>query len=73
MLAPKGTPKEIVAKLTGALDKALDDPAVAKRLADLGGSVPAKAERGPAHLEKVLKADIARWQPVLKAAMPKSK
>ena len=54
----------------GALDKALDDPAVAKRLVDLGGSVPTKAERGPAHFAEVLKADIARWQPVLKAAMP---
>jgi tripartite-type tricarboxylate transporter receptor subunit TctC len=73
MLAPKGTPKEVLAKLTGALDKALDDPAVAKRLADLGGSVPAKAERGPAHFAAVLKADIARWQPILKAAMPPPK
>ena len=52
MFAPKGTPKPVVAKLSGALDKALDDPAVAKRLADLGGSVPAKADRGPAHLGK---------------------
>jgi tripartite-type tricarboxylate transporter receptor subunit TctC len=73
MLAPKGTPKDILAKLIGALDKTLDDPAVAKRLADLGGTVPAKAERGPAHFEAVLKADIARWQPVLKAATPAPK
>jgi len=73
MLAPKGTPKDILAKLIGALGKTLDDPAVAKRLADLGGAVPPPAERGPAHFEAVLKADIARWQPVLKAAMPESK
>ena len=73
MLAPKGTPKDVLAKLIGALDKALDDPAVAKRLADLGGTVPAKAARGPAHFEEVLKADIARWQPVLKAAAPEAK
>jgi len=73
MLAPKGTPRDVLAKLTGALDKALDDPAVANRLADLGGSVPAPAERGPAHFEQVLKADIARWQPILKAAMPEAK
>jgi tripartite-type tricarboxylate transporter receptor subunit TctC len=68
MYAPKGTPKDIVAKLSAALDQALDDPAVAKRLAELGGSVPAKAERGPAHLAAVLKADVARWYPILKAA-----
>jgi tripartite-type tricarboxylate transporter receptor subunit TctC len=73
MLAPKGTPKDVLAKLTGALDKALGDPAVAKRLADLGGTVPPPAQRGPAHFEAVLKADIARWQPVLKAAAPESK
>ena len=73
VFAPKGTPKDILAKLSGALGKALDDPAVAKRLAELGGAVPAPAERGPAHLETVLKADIARWEPVLKAAMAESK
>jgi len=73
MYAPKGTPKDIVDKLAGALDKALDDPAVAKRIVDLGGSVPAKAERGPAHLAAVLKADIAKWHPILQAAMAESK
>jgi tripartite-type tricarboxylate transporter receptor subunit TctC len=37
IFAPKGTPKEIIAKLSAALDKALDDPSVRKRLSDLGG------------------------------------
>jgi putative tricarboxylic transport membrane protein len=73
MQAPIGTPKDVLAKLTGALDKALDDPAVAKRLTDLGGTVPAPVERDPAYFEQVLKTDIARWQPVLKAAMAESK
>jgi hypothetical protein len=40
IFTPKGTPKDIVAKLSGALDKALDDPAVAKRLVDQGRSRP---------------------------------
>lgn len=69
MYAPKGTPQDVVAKLAAALDKALDDPAVVKRLVDLGGAIPAKAERGPAHLAAVLKTDIAKWHPILKAAM----
>jgi len=73
IFAPKGTPKPIVAKLSDALNKALDDPAVVKRLADLGGTVPPKAERGPVYLEKTLKADIARWDPILKQAMAESK
>ncbi len=73
IFAPKGTPKPIVAKLSGALSKALDDPAVVKRLADLGGTVPPKADRGPDYLGKTLKADIARWDPILKQAMAESK
>jgi tripartite-type tricarboxylate transporter receptor subunit TctC len=73
IFAPKGTPKPIVAKLSDALNKTLDDPAVIKRLADLGGTVPPKAERGPDYLEKTLKADVARWDPILKQAMAESK
>jgi tripartite-type tricarboxylate transporter receptor subunit TctC len=73
IFAPKGTPKPVAAKLSNALNKALDDPAVIKRLADLGGTVPAKDERGPEHLEQVLKADIGRWNPILKQAMAESK
>ena len=68
IFAPKGTPKEIIAKLAAALDKALDDPSVRKRLADLGGSIPAKQERTPASFARLVKAEIARWSPILKAA-----
>ena len=66
--APKGTPKPIVDKLAAALDKTLDDPAVRDRLVGLGGIVPPKADRGPASLAKLLKAEIARWSPILKSA-----
>jgi tripartite-type tricarboxylate transporter receptor subunit TctC len=68
IFAPKGTPKDVVAKLAGALDKALDDAAVKKRIADLGGSIPTKQERNPASFDKMVKAEIARWSPILKAA-----
>jgi tripartite-type tricarboxylate transporter receptor subunit TctC len=68
IFAPKGTPKEIITKLAGALDKALDDPSVRKRLAELGGSIPAKQERTPASFARLVKAEIARWSPILKAA-----
>ena len=68
IFAPKGTPKEIIAKLATALDKALDDPPVRKRLADLGGTIPAKQERTPASFARLVKAEIARWSPILKAA-----
>jgi tripartite-type tricarboxylate transporter receptor subunit TctC len=68
IFAPKGTPKEIIAKLAAALDKALDDPLVRKRIAELGGSIPAKQERAPASFARLVKAEIARWSPILKAA-----
>ena len=66
--APKGTPKDIVAKLADALDKTLDEPATAKKLGKLGGTVPPKAERGPDHLRKTVASDIPRWAPILKEA-----
>jgi tripartite-type tricarboxylate transporter receptor subunit TctC len=66
--APKGTPKDVVDKLAAALDKTLEDPETAKKMIALGGTVPKKAERGPDHLAKILKDDIARWDPILKEA-----
>jgi tripartite-type tricarboxylate transporter receptor subunit TctC len=68
IFAPKGTPAAIVEKLAGALDKALDDPSVSQRLATLGASIPPKAERSPAAFEKIVKAEMDRWHPILKAA-----
>jgi len=73
IFAPKGVPKEVVDKLAAALDKALDDPAVQKRLGDLGASIPAKQERNPATFDRLVKAEIARWAPILKAASTDAK
>jgi tripartite-type tricarboxylate transporter receptor subunit TctC len=73
IFAPKGTPKEIIDKLATALDKALDDPGVKKRIAELGGSLPAKKERNPVAFEAFVKAEIARWSPILKAATADAK
>ena len=65
---PKGTPKEIVAKLNGAVRLALDDPAVKKRYAELGLEAPAPAQRTPEALRAQQKAEVAKWWPVIKAA-----
>jgi tripartite-type tricarboxylate transporter receptor subunit TctC len=73
VFAPKGTPQPILDKLSAALDKTLDDPAVQKRLQDLGGTVPPASDRGPAALAKLLKSEIARWNPILKEAAAKMK
>lgn len=73
MFAPKGTPKEVVEKLAQALDRALDDPAVTKRLTDLGGAIPSKNERNQAQFAAFVQAEIARWSPILSSAKHKSK
>jgi tripartite-type tricarboxylate transporter receptor subunit TctC len=73
IFAPKGTPKAIIDKLAAALDTVLDDPAVTKRVLDLGGSIPPKAERSPAAFESFVHAEIARWSPILRAASAESK
>ena len=66
LFAPKGTPKPVVDKLADALDKALDDPAVRKRLLDLGSDITGKTGRGPQALSTLVKSEIERWAPVLK-------
>ena len=68
MWAPKGTPKDVVAKLNGAVIKALDDPAVQKRVDALGMSIPGKAELTPKALLDYHKAELDKWWPIIKAA-----
>ena len=68
IFAPKGVSKDVVDRLAAALDRALDDPAVQKRLGELGASIPAKSERDPATFSRLVQAEIARWAPILKAA-----
>jgi len=68
MVAPKGTPPDIVAKLADALSKALDDPAVQRRYVELGSTGPQGADRGPAALQKLVESEVAQITPVIKAA-----
>lgn len=65
--APKGTPKDIVDKLNAAAVKALEDPAVQKRAAALGMSIPEKSELTPQALHDFHKAEIDKWWPIIKS------
>ena len=49
---PHGTPKEVIAKLTAAAQEALADPAVQKRLADLGLEIPPREQQTPEGLAR---------------------
>ena len=71
LFAPKGTPQAIVAKLNAALGKALDDADTRKQLLDLGGEIPNREERTPQALAALVKSEIAKWTPIIRAANPK--
>jgi tripartite-type tricarboxylate transporter receptor subunit TctC len=68
LFAPKGTPRPILDRLTDALDQALDDQNVRKRLLDLGADIPPKEKRGQQALATLVKSEITRWTPIIKAA-----
>jgi tripartite-type tricarboxylate transporter receptor subunit TctC len=68
LFAPKGTPKPIVERVNAALDKAMRDEIVAKRLADLGADLPASGERTPEALGKLVRGEIDKWVPLIQSA-----
>ena len=68
LFAPKGTPKPVLDRLTDALDKALDDETSRKRMLQLGSDIPDKKQRGQQQLLALVKSEIARWSPIIKAA-----
>ena len=65
---PKGTPKDIVAKLNGALREAIADPAVLKRFADLGLDAAPANRQTPEALRAHQKAEADKWWPMIKQA-----
>ena len=68
VVGPKGMPQPVRDKLVAALNKALDDPAIQKRYADLGSTAPQGAEQGPAALQRLVEAEMARLTPIIKAS-----
>jgi tripartite-type tricarboxylate transporter receptor subunit TctC len=70
--APKGTPKEVIAKLNAAMVETLADPAVQKRLSDIGQEPWPRNQQNPDALAAQQKAEIDRWWPVIRAAGIKS-
>ena len=66
--APKGTPKDVVAKLNGAMVQALADPTVKARFAELGSMSRPREQQTPEGLAAFQKAEIDKWWPIIKAA-----
>jgi tripartite-type tricarboxylate transporter receptor subunit TctC len=68
IFAPRGTPKDIVRKLNGAVTSTLADPNIHSRLVDLGVEIPSVEQQTPEGFAALQKADIQEWWPIIKAA-----
>ena len=65
---PKGTPKEIVAKLNATMVRLLADPPVKERFAELGIQITPLDQQSPEALRAFQKAEAERWWPIIRAA-----
>jgi tripartite-type tricarboxylate transporter receptor subunit TctC len=65
---PKGTPEPIVHRMSKAVSDMLDNPALRKRLEDLGLEIVPPERRGPEYLAKFLPEEVERWGKVVRAA-----
>jgi tripartite-type tricarboxylate transporter receptor subunit TctC len=68
LYAPKGTPAEVVEKLSTTLQEALNDPTLKQRFAELGAEPVTQDRATPAALDAHLKAEITKWRPIIEKA-----
>jgi len=66
--APKGTPRDVLAKLQAAVVETLADPGVQQRFKDLGQEIWPRDKQNPQALAAQHKAEIDKWWPIIKAA-----
>ena len=66
--APKGTPKEIIAKLNATMSQILADPQVKQRFDELGIQITPLDQQSPEALRAFQKAEAERWWPIMKAS-----
>ena len=66
--APKGTPKDVVAKINAAVMSAHADESTRQRLRDQGVELPPPEQRTPEAFGAFHKAEVEKWWPFIKAA-----
>jgi tripartite-type tricarboxylate transporter receptor subunit TctC len=66
--APKGTPDDIVQKLSKTLQEALRDPDLVKRFNDINTEPVPQDQATPEALKAQLVSEVDRWAPLIKAA-----
>ena len=68
MWAPKGTPKDIIARLNAAVVAALAIEAIRKKFADQSYELTPRAQHTPEYLAQFHKSEMDKWWPIIKAA-----
>jgi tripartite-type tricarboxylate transporter receptor subunit TctC len=66
--APKGTARDIIAKLNAAVVATLQDPDVRRRLEDLGQDIPTPEQLTPAAFGAFHREEYAKWKKILEDA-----
>jgi tripartite-type tricarboxylate transporter receptor subunit TctC len=66
--APKGTPKDVIARLNAAMMEALADPAVRARFAESGLDIVPREQQTPEALAAFQKSEVDKWWPLIKQA-----
>jgi len=66
--APKGTPKDVIARLNATMTQVLFDPQVRQRFTELGIQMTPIDQQSPEALRAYQKAEAERWWPIIKAA-----
>ena len=65
LIAPKGTPKEVIDKLNKAMNAAFDKPSVKEAYAKLGAT---SEKNSPQDFSKFIQSEIQTWAPIVKAS-----
>lgn len=68
LFVPRGTPEFVIERINAAVQKAMLDPVVAKRLAEIGADIPPPDQRSPQALTHLVNTEIDKWVPLIKAA-----
>ena len=65
LLVPKGTPKPIIDTLHSHVSRVMSDPAVRKRMVEIGAD---PAQSTPEEFRKLIAAEVTKWGEVIKDA-----
>jgi tripartite-type tricarboxylate transporter receptor subunit TctC len=66
LFAPKGTPRDIVERLSATARQALDDPGTRGKLEAIGAVLPRAENRTPDGLKAFVASEIQKWTPIVK-------